>query len=469
MNTKTETSPPVSSYRVALLLLFLDLFGLLLFFNIAHYYFMGNIPDNLFLSKKMLMIVFSTFIIFYILDLYTLQSKVIELATIARTVIGVGIVGWLMATLIYVAGPQYMGGVLRRAVLTYGLVPFFLWTAIWRYVLGRWLKTRRKAIQWLVVIDSETLTSFFEDIYSDALNFDYGSFLFLINSIPESLPHVNGRTPFVAGSWDSINMFVDKNMVSGVIVATKRVPENLLHDLTRLKLEGIKIYDLNDFYERYLTRVPVFHLKSGWLALSSGFDLLHDLTGWRIKRMMDIFLAVSIIILTAPVFILCFICIRLESRGPALYKQMRVGYNAKQFILYKFRTMYDDSKDKNIYTQQGDKRITKIGRYLRNMRIDELPQMYNVLKGEMSLIGPRAEWIECVKRYENVIPFYHYRHLVKPGITGWAQVLFPYGASVEDARIKLQYDLYYIKNYSVILDMVIILKTVRVVIFGKGR
>lgn len=465
-NKKTESPPPISPQRVGIVLLMLDLFGLLAIFNFSHWYFIGIIPENLLLSRKLLVLVVTTVVIFYILDLYSLQSKVIELATIARTILAVGVIGWLMAILIYVSGPKYMGGLLGRGVLSWSLVAFFLWTAIWRYVLSRWLRSLKKSIQWLVIIDKKSIVNFIDDFFADIHD---ESLLFLIDEVPKNLPTKNDQCPLIVGKWEDVHKFASKAAISGVVVATKLVPEELLLELTKLRLEGIKIYDLNDYYERFLTKMPIFHLKSGWLAMSHGFDLLHNPTGWRIKRMSDIVLAAIIFTISLPIILLCFLLIRLESKGPALYKQQRIGYNAKPFTLYKFRTMYNDAENTNIYTEEDDKRITKIGRILRRMRIDELPQMYNVIKGEMSLIGPRAEWIECVKQYENVIPFYHYRHLIKPGITGWAQVLYPYGSSVDDARIKLQYDLYYIKNYSIILDMVIVLKTIRVIIFGKGR
>ncbi|PYL40887.1 MAG: polyprenyl glycosylphosphotransferase, partial [Verrucomicrobia bacterium] len=166
----------------------------------------------------------------------------------------------------------------------------------------------------------------------------------------------------------------------------------------------------------------------------------------------------------------------MESGRPAIFRQSRVGREGHIFTAYKFRTMFirdpneaTTEETTDLYTRKGDLRVTRAGRWLRKLRLDELPQLWNVFKGDMSLIGPRAEWVRCAQRYQKKIPSYHFRHLVKPGITGWAQVNYPYGESDEDAVEKLQYDLYYIRHYSLTLDAMIVLKTVHTMLFGKGR
>jgi lipopolysaccharide/colanic/teichoic acid biosynthesis glycosyltransferase len=191
-----------------------------------------------------------------------------------------------------------------------------------------------------------------------------------------------------------------------------------------------------------------------------------------VKRLFD----VLITLLTAAVWIplsgLVALLVWIESGRPVIFRQERVGRENKIFTLLKFRTMRQQSpedEEENMYTRKDDPRITRVGRWLRNLRLDELPQLWNVLRGDMSLIGPRAEWVKCADRYEEKIPFYHFRHLVKPGVTGWAQVNYPYGESEEDAIEKLKYDLYYIRHYSLKLDAMIMLKTVHTMLFGKGR
>ncbi len=181
-------------------------------------------------------------------------------------------------------------------------------------------------------------------------------------------------------------------------------------------------------------------------------------------------MAVVIGILTSPIMVIAAIIVRLESPGPIIYSQARVGEHNKEFNVHKFRSMRNDAeKDGAKWAMKNDPRVTKFGNFMRKTRIDELPQLLNVLKGEMSFIGPRPERMVFIKDLEKVIPYYNLRHLVKPGLTGWAQVMYPYGASVEDAKRKLEYDLYYIKHHSISLDIAIMFMTLKTVVFGKGR
>ena len=190
----------------------------------------------------------------------------------------------------------------------------------------------------------------------------------------------------------------------------------------------------------------------------------------RIKRIFDISMAVVIGILTSPIMVIAAIIVRFESPGPIIYSQARVGEHNKEFNVHKFRSMRNDAeKDGAKWAMKNDPRVTKFGNFMRKTRIDELPQLLNVLKGEMSFIGPRPERMVFIKDLEKVIPYYNLRHLVKPGLTGWAQVMYPYGASVEDAKRKLEYDLYYIKHHSISLDIAIMFMTLKTVVFGKGR
>ena len=237
-----------------------------------------------------------------------------------------------------------------------------------------------------------------------------------------------------------------------------------------LRLHGMRIYDISDFYESLWHKVPVLHLNRGWFVFSHGFDLLHNPIGMRIKRVLDVSIALLVLVAALPVMLLVAAVIRLETPGPAIYRQERKGENGRVFVLYKLRSMYANPEAPQAkWTVEGDPRITRVGRLIRLVRIDELPQLVNVIRGDMSFIGPRPEARELTELYERGIPFYDLRYLVKPGISGWAQVMYSYGASVEDAREKLQYDLYYIKHYSVLLDIAILFKTIRVVLLGKGR
>ena len=236
------------------------------------------------------------------------------------------------------------------------------------------------------------------------------------------------------------------------------------------KIAGYHVVDLLSFFEREAGLLPVNILQPGWLVYSDGFRLAG--MAQVFKRWFDVFASLTLLIVTWPFFLLTTLAIIIESGwgAPVLYRQVRVGLNGQPFSVIKFRSMRTDAeKDgKARWAQANDDRITRVGRFIRKVRIDELPQLYNVLKGEMSFVGPRPERPEFVASFSETIPFYAERHRVKPGITGWAQLCYPYGSSYEDAIEKLQYDLYYIKNYSSFLDLLIMLQTVEVVLWGKG-
>jgi len=241
--------------------------------------------------------------------------------------------------------------------------------------------------------------------------------------------------------------------------------------LVRLCFVGVPTYTVELFHQVYWRKIPLSHLDQSWL-FQEGFQLAREPVFGAAKRVADIMLAFLGLILAAPVLALAALAIWLDDRGPVFFSQTRIGKNGAPFRIAKLRTMRVTKGSEgpgDRYTRPGDGRITRVGGFLRVSRLDELPQLWNVLRGDMSLIGPRAEWDELVRDYEQKIPCYHFRHLVRPGITGWAQVNYPYGANVEDTRRKLEYDLYYIRHFSLLMDASIILKTIHTMLFGKGR
>jgi exopolysaccharide biosynthesis polyprenyl glycosylphosphotransferase len=247
-----------------------------------------------------------------------------------------------------------------------------------------------------------------------------------------------------------------------------RLPRNFLNRLVAINFNVTPVYLLDAFHAREWQTVPLTTLSGKW-ALNEGFRLSQSATYSRLKRLIDIVAASIGLVLASPVLFLVAVMIKLESPGPVIFRQKRVGLHERIFTIFKFRSMYDGSDKGPLYTLEKDNRITRIGGFLRKSRLDELPQLWNVLRGEMSLIGPRAEWDKLVCDYEEKIPYYHLRHLVRPGITGWAQVNYSYGASLRDAKVKLRYDLFYVRYSGVMLDLCIAVKTVYIVIFGKGR
>jgi exopolysaccharide biosynthesis polyprenyl glycosylphosphotransferase len=247
-----------------------------------------------------------------------------------------------------------------------------------------------------------------------------------------------------------------------VVVGHANIPWDAL---ARCRFIGIRITDFLDFYEREGRQVCVESLRDDWIALSDGFK-----PAGVLSRFFDIVFAALIFVLTSPLLLLTMLAIKIEDGGSFFYGQERTGLHGEPFVVYKLRSMRQDAERDGTpaWASQGDKRVTRVGRVIRKLRIDELPQLINVLRGEMAMIGPRPERPFFVRQFCETIPFYDYRHAVKPGITGWAQVSFRYGASEEDTVRKLSYDLYYVRNRSLRLDLSILFKTIRVVLCGEG-
>jgi len=268
---------------------------------------------------------------------------------------------------------------------------------------------------------------------------------------------------------EHLSIFTKKNKIDKLVVAlAERRGIFPLQDLLSCKFDGIEIVDAPSFYEEVMGKMLIENITPGWFIFADGFKLNRSVK--LIKRAIDIVLASSGLLLSFPLFPLIAVLVKIDSSGPVFYRQMRVGEGGKNFWLIKFRTMRQDAESNTgaVWAQKNDSRITKVGSILRKTRLDELPQFFNVLTGEMSFIGPRPERPEFVEKLTKIIPYYANRHFVKPGITGWAQTQYRYGASREDSLEKLRYDLYYIKNLNLLLDMAILLDTIKVVLFGKG-
>lgn len=266
-----------------------------------------------------------------------------------------------------------------------------------------------------------------------------------------------------------LGRFVENLGVSEVVLALQERRNSLpLNDLLRIKTKGVHVNDFSSFIERETGRVDLDSVNPSWLIFSDGFSSGRMLSS-AMKRVFDIIASIALLLLTFPIILLFALLVKLDSKGPAFFKQQRIGLFGQPFYLIKLRSMrVDAEKDGAKWAAENDDRITRVGRFIRKVRIDELPQTWSVLKGEMSFVGPRPEVPKFVNDLQEEIRFYGERHMVKPGITGWAQINYPYGASTEDSRKKLEYDLYYAKNYTPFLDFVILLQTVRVVLWPEG-
>ncbi len=262
---------------------------------------------------------------------------------------------------------------------------------------------------------------------------------------------------------------VDLNAGEVVLALEERRNALPLKDLLRVRTTGVQVIEISTFLERETGRIDLNSVNPSWLIFSDGFASGRMLSS-VFKRAFDIVASLILLAVTLPVILVTALAIKLESRGPAFYRQRRVGLYNQGFDILKLRSMRQDAEiaGKAVWAAEDDPRITRIGRFIRKVRIDELPQTWTVLRGEMSFVGPRPERPQFVDELETQLPYYAERHMVKPGITGWAQINYPYGASIEDARHKLEYDLYYAKNYSPFLDMLILLQTLRVVLWPTG-
>jgi len=283
-----------------------------------------------------------------------------------------------------------------------------------------------------------------------------------------------GRTivnPSVLGTLSDLPRLSESLDATLIVVAQedrrKRLPMDLL---LRARVAGVRVVEAAELFEDLSGRIPLRDLRPSWLIFSGGFHKPGVLASF--KRVGEVALASAALLLTAPIAALTALLVRLSSPGPVLYRQTRVGLGGKRFELLKWRTMRADAETATgpVWASgENDPRITGLGRVMRKTRLDEVPQLWNVLRGDMSFVGPRPERPHFVARLREVIPYYDERHSVRPGITGWAQVKFPYGSTLEDAEEKLEYDLYYVKHMSLLLDLAIVLETAKVMLLGRGR
>ena len=286
---------------------------------------------------------------------------------------------------------------------------------------------------------------------------------------PDGLALSSLFTIATLGCIDDLETLVHEAMPDRLVIALRERRQSLpVQLLLKLRLKGVKIEEASDLYEKITGKIPVESVRPSSLIFSDGFRY----SRWRTLYgpFAGMIASSVLLVLLAPLLALVAIAIKLESAGPIIYRQLRVGLNGRTFEILKFRSMTTDAEANSgpVWAKQDDPRITRVGRFLRRTRLDELPQFFNVLSGQMSFVGPRPERPHFVRTLSEDIPLYELRHAVRPGITGWAQVCCDYGASVEEAKEKLEYDLFYIKNFCLSLDLLILFKTIKIVVFGRG-
>jgi len=395
---------------------------------------------------------------FYIFDFYNTRENFKSIQFLAN-IIGSLILASLISISLFYVFPFMIG----RVVFLISLILIGILTDIWRlfYSFFFRLTVPTKAI--LIIGKGKPAKAIYSLIKKIP---EYK----VINFIADTSKKKSLQEKKILGNIISLEKIINDYNIDDIVVTELIRSKQLNKILITCKMSGINIWDIPTFYEHFVDKLPVHYIKENWFLFNDGFDKLGNNIHRRLKRAIDLLISIAFLIIAFPIGIIISIAVALNSKGPVFYIQERVGENQKLFNLFKFRTMVLDAEKGNpIWAEKNDPRNTSIGKILRKTRMDELPQLINVIKGDISLIGPRPEREFFVKRLTENIPFYYLRFSVKPGLTGWAQVIYKYGASEEDALEKLQYELYYIKNMSLFLDLKILLKTIRIILFGMGR
>jgi len=446
------------------LLVVLDIICVLVAFNFWHWVITDEVGVNFFLTWKLFLIASFAFLYFYLMDLYTFDSPLSQLGMLERSFIAILLTGITTAVAVYLIGPNFIGGFVGRGVMLTSLISTWLLALMVRYALNIWINKQRQQVTWLVLRDGDI--SAFEQHFRSYYPVEQ---LLILDKTPTDV-FTSSENTELAGNWDQLEQIIGTRVLSGVILTSESLTSDLVDRLMGIRISGMRIFKLSDFYEQYLSRLPVLSLDPNWIALTQGFELIHNPIGLRFKRYMDIMVALIVGLLLLPVIVTTALVVLLTSGKPIFYSQLRTGENGHPFTVYKFRTMNPDAEVAGAqFATENDPRMTPVGKWLRKYRLDELPQLWNVLIGNMSFIGPRPERPEFIEDLQQRVPYYNLRHMIKPGITGWAQVMYGYGDSADDALEKLQYDLFYIKNYSIILDISIMLRSLKVILFGTGR
>ncbi|HWQ32874.1 MAG TPA: TIGR03013 family XrtA/PEP-CTERM system glycosyltransferase [Blastocatellia bacterium] len=436
----------------------------------------GEVVSSSWGIVKVLIITFVCQFIFYLFGLYdisTARSRRDLFASIVQAVA----VAWIVLGLIFLLIPQtqmLFGYSDRAGEPTYvenapitAMVMTLFFMICWRVVIHWLLSHPALSERILIVGTGASAVELAREVLSRR---DLG--YRVVGFVSEDKAEV-GRSlfnPSVVGVVEQLNEIVERERVDRVVVALSDRRGHLPVDqLLQLRLQGSAVIEEGtSLYERVTGRISVEMLRPSWIIFSGGSK--RSRIWLSVRRGLNVLFAVIGLVLSFPLWILTALAIKLESPGPVFYRQERVGKNGRIFTIIKFRSMRQDAeKSGPVWAAKEDDRTTRVGRFIRKVRIDELPQFINILKGEMAFVGPRPERPFFVEQLNDLIPFYSQRHLVEPGVTGWAQVRYDYGASVEDALQKLQYDLYYIKNASLLFDLWIMLESIKIILFGRGR
>jgi len=394
---------------------------------------------------------------FFLGELYKLENKII----LGKLFISLA-VSFLV---LQIFSMNYPNAVMGNPILEYVFVVIFVFIFIWRKVFIKTLNRLNLAKKLIIVGTGTNARLIAGELKQRSAKYNLLGF---VNASGNTKSQIMGLD--VLGKKTDIVDIVEKYGVKKLVVAFGERREKFpMEPLLKCKLSGIDVYEVHDFYEKVTGKILVEDLRPSWLIFSRGFR--QSPFKEFVKRTFDIVLTLMALVLAVPLSLITAFLIKFEDvRGPVLFSQERTGKNNKVFTLYKFRSMRVDAESDSgpVWADTSDDRVTKVGAFIRATRLDEIPQLINVLKGEMSLVGPRPERPFFIKKLHGIIPYYEQRHTVKPGVTGWAAVKFRYGSTIEDSLEKMQYDLYYIKNISLLLDIKIIFLTIYVIISKQG-
>ncbi|MEB3292293.1 MAG: exopolysaccharide biosynthesis polyprenyl glycosylphosphotransferase [Synechococcales bacterium] len=467
------TITPTQAREIKYSLIAGDLIAILFILEFVYFNLSGDFGRALSLPSLIYMIF--VIIVLASLDLYSSQKHRPLPDTLLRTLVGCGIVGSTLAYKSYLAEAWHIIPLSWRNILLPFLLGFSIWLFTSRAIMAHFSNANKNADYYLVLGDlthQDAIESDFRKLNLRMKLIDPAEVAICANYAGVAVQECPSALGVLPEPTDHLlDLSSMPQGLAGIVVSPHiTLPQEFSSRLMNLRLNGYPVYDLKNFYQYFHGKFPPSLLQDCWFAFSDGFILLSSRSSQVIKRIIDLALSFSILVILLPLLILIAILIKIDSPGSIVYSQWRTGLKGQPFRIYKFRSMTQDAEKHGCqWATVKDPRITRIGNFIRLTRIDELPQLLNVLRGDMSLIGPRPERPEFDRDLEQKIPYYGLRYLVRPGITGWAQVMYPYGASVEDAYEKLSYDLYYIKNYSILLDFKILLKTIQVVFLGKGR
>lgn len=414
------------------------------FFLLCVVYFLNLYYFDFYDYKSIYLVIFILFLMYYLFDVANFDSYKVRIKKILTSVI----INMAVFLLMYF---------LTRNIKSVYI--FFIYTVAQIILKCSILYFDRENIRVLILGYDEIPTLKIVDIIKEKKNkYKYVGYVY---EKEEKLENYLGKI-------EDIEEVVENNNIQEIIFVSRKQVKVYADLVVKLKFKGITVVDYLGFLEREEGRVDVDKIDDLWVLMSTGFNSFNSKLQKRIKRAFDFIASLILLVVSFPFMIFTYILVKRDG-GPAFFKQKRIGMNGKEFEIIKFRSMkvHDPNKFSK-YASENDDRITKVGHFIRKTRLDELPQLINVFRGDMSFVGPRPEWNELGHDYEKKIKNYHLRYAVRPGITGWAQTMYFYSSTIEEVKEKLEYDLYYIKYQDLFLDIVVLFKTVKIVIFGKG-